>query len=39
MSGVHVTTTVNGDEVEFVCPADETLLDTLRNRLGLTGAK
>ena len=39
MSGVHVTTTINGDEVEFVCPADETLLDTLRNRLGRTGAK
>ena len=39
MSGVHVTTTINGDQVDFVCPADETLLDTLRNRLGLTGAK
>ncbi|MBL8906700.1 MAG: (2Fe-2S)-binding protein [Rhizobiales bacterium] len=39
MSGVHVTTTINGDEVDFVCPADETLLDALRNRLGLTGAK
>jgi carbon-monoxide dehydrogenase small subunit len=39
MSGVHVSTTINGDQVEFVCPADETLLDSLRNRLGLTGAK
>ena len=39
MSGVHVSTTINGDAVEFVCPADETLLDVLRNRLGLTGAK
>jgi aerobic carbon-monoxide dehydrogenase small subunit len=39
MSGVHVSTTVNGDAVEFVCPADESLLDVLRNRLGLTGAK
>ncbi|MBL6691404.1 MAG: (2Fe-2S)-binding protein [Pseudomonadales bacterium] len=39
MSGVHVTTTVNGDPVEFVCPADESLLDVLRDRLGLTGAK
>lgn len=36
---VHVKTTVNGDHVEFVCPADEPLLDVLRNRLGLTGAK
>ena len=37
--GVHVTTTINGDNVEFVCEADEPLLDVLRNRLGLTGAK
>lgn len=39
MSGVHVSATVNGDDVEFVCPAGESLLDVLRNRLGLTGAK
>jgi carbon-monoxide dehydrogenase small subunit len=39
MSGVTVTTTINGDAVEFVCDGDETLLDVLRNRLGLTGAK
>jgi carbon-monoxide dehydrogenase small subunit len=39
MSGVHVSATVNGDAVEFVCPPGETLLDVLRNRLGLTGAK
>jgi len=39
MSGVHVTTTVNGDAVEFVCPASESLLDSLRDRVGLTGAK
>jgi len=39
MSGVHVSTTVNGDAVEFVCPPGETLLDVLRNRLGLIGAK
>lgn len=39
MSGVHVTTTINGDAVEFVCHPRETLLDVLRNRLGLTGAK
>ncbi len=35
MSGVHVSTTINGDPVEFVCTADEPLLDVLRNRLGL----
>jgi carbon-monoxide dehydrogenase small subunit len=39
MSGVQVTTRINGDAVEFVCEADESLLDVLRNRLGLTGAK
>ncbi len=39
MSGVHVSTTVNGDPVEFVCRPGETLLDVLRDRLGLTGSK
>lgn len=39
MSGVHVSTTINGDAVEFVCPGSESLLDVLRNRLGLTGSK
>jgi aerobic carbon-monoxide dehydrogenase small subunit len=37
--GVHVHAIVNGDSVEFTCPEDEVLLDVLRNRLGLTGAK
>jgi carbon-monoxide dehydrogenase small subunit len=36
---VLVSTTVNGDPVEFACPEDETLLDSLRNRAGLTGVK
>ena len=39
MSGTHVSTTINGDAVEYVCDVEETLLDVLRNRLGLTGAK
>jgi len=39
MSAIHVTTKINGDVVAFVCEPDETLLDVLRNRLGLTGAK
>jgi carbon-monoxide dehydrogenase small subunit len=39
MPGVHVTTTVNGDRLDFVCESDEVLLDCLRDRLGLTGAK
>ena len=39
MSKVRVSTTVNGDAVEYLCEADETLLDVLRDRLGLTGSK
>ncbi|MEM8498949.1 MAG: (2Fe-2S)-binding protein [Pseudomonadota bacterium] len=39
MSGAHVSTTVNGDAVQFACPNDESLLDSLRNRVGLTGVK
>jgi aerobic carbon-monoxide dehydrogenase small subunit len=39
MSQVRVSTTVNGDAVEYLCDAEETLLDVLRNRLGLTGSK
>ena len=36
---VLVTTTINGDRVEFACEPNEPLLDVLRNRLGLSGAK
>jgi carbon-monoxide dehydrogenase small subunit len=36
---IHVSTTINGDETEFLCDPEETLLDVLRDRLGLTGAK
>jgi aerobic carbon-monoxide dehydrogenase small subunit len=39
MPGIAVSTTINGDAVEFLCQAEETLLDVLRNRLELTGAK
>lgn len=39
MSKIHVTTTINGDAVEYLCDPAETLLDVLRNRVGLTGAK
>jgi aerobic carbon-monoxide dehydrogenase small subunit len=34
-----VSTTINGDTVEYACQPDESLLDVLRNRVGLTGAK
>ncbi len=39
MTKHHVTTTVNDDTVEFLCDPRETLLDCLRDRLNLTGAK
>ena len=39
MTQMHVETTINGDAVEYLCEADETLLDVLRDRLGLTGSK
>jgi carbon-monoxide dehydrogenase small subunit len=39
MSQVRVSTKINGDAIEFLCEADEPLLDVLRDRLGLTGAK
>ena len=39
MSKIHVSTTVNGDLVDFLCDPRETLLDCLRDKLALTGAK
>jgi aerobic carbon-monoxide dehydrogenase small subunit len=36
---IHVQTTVNGEPAEYLCEPAETLLDALRNRLGLTGTK
>ena len=39
MKKIHVTTKVNGDEVEYLCEPRETLLDCLRDHLDLTGAK
>ena len=39
MAKHHVTTTVNGDPVEYLCETEDTLLDVLRDRLGLTGSK
>jgi carbon-monoxide dehydrogenase small subunit len=35
----HVTTTINGDPVEFLCEPSQTLLQVLRNDLGMTGTK
>ena len=39
MAKVHVTTTVNGEPLEFLCEPYETMLDALRNQLALTGSK
>jgi len=39
MSQLQISTTVNGDPVEFLCEPDESLMDILRDRLGLTGTK
>ncbi len=39
MSQVHVSTKINGDATEFLCEPEETLLDVLRDRLGMTGTK
>jgi carbon-monoxide dehydrogenase small subunit len=39
MSRIHVTTTVNGDTVEYLADPRESLLDCLRDHLGLTGSK
>ena len=39
MSRMCVSAVVNGDPVEFLCEPGESLLDVLRDRLGLTGAK
>jgi aerobic carbon-monoxide dehydrogenase small subunit len=41
MSGkkVHVTTTLNGEAVEFLCEPRQSLLEVLRDVVQLTGAK
>ena len=39
MAKNHVTTTINGDAVEFLCEPEDTLLDVLRDELHLTGSK
>ena len=39
MAKIHVTTTINGAPTEFLCDPSQTLLDVLREQLGLTGSK
>ena len=39
MARHHVSTNVNGDQVEFLCDTEQSLLDCLRNELHMTGTK
>ncbi len=39
MSRTHVETSLNGEPTEFLCDPHQTLLDVLRDELGLTGTK
>ncbi len=39
MAKHHITTTINGEEAEYLCEPQETLLDVLRDEVGLTGTK
>jgi carbon-monoxide dehydrogenase small subunit len=39
MAKHHVTTTINGEAAEYLCEPQETLLDVLRDEVGLTGTK
>ena len=36
---IHVATTINGEPLEFLCEARQSLLEVLRDVLNLTGAK
>ena len=36
---VHVTTTINGEPVEYLCEPRQTILEVLRDQLDLTGTK
>jgi carbon-monoxide dehydrogenase small subunit len=39
MEQTHVRTTINGEPTEFLCEAHLSLLDVLRDKVGLTGTK
>jgi carbon-monoxide dehydrogenase small subunit len=39
MSKLHITTSINGEPVEFLCRPEQTLLEVLRDGLGMTGTK
>jgi carbon-monoxide dehydrogenase small subunit len=39
MAKQYVSTTINGETTEFLCETQQTMLDVLRDVIGLTGAK
>ncbi len=39
MAKHHITATLNGNEVEYLCETQQTLLEVLRDELQLTGTK
>jgi len=39
MAKNYVNTTINGEQTEFLCETQQTLLDVLRDVVGLTGSK
>jgi carbon-monoxide dehydrogenase small subunit len=39
MAKLHVSTTINGEPMEFLCEPQQSMLDVLRGPLGLTGSK
>jgi carbon-monoxide dehydrogenase small subunit len=39
VSRTHVSCNINGDDVEFLCDDSESLLDALRDEVGLMGVK
>ncbi len=39
MAKLHISTTINGEPIEFLCDPPQTMLEVLRDQLGLTGSK
>ena len=39
MAKTYVSATINGEPTEFLCETQQTLLDVLRDEVGLTGSK
>ena len=39
MSKIHVQTTINGEQVDFLCPPQQSMLEALRETLGMQGTK